>query len=145
MSILNNAIQSLANVGAFEKEVTIGEVTFVIRLLDNEQLMLADALVDVESYLKRSSGGERENLRVFNGMVERLRNMTRLAFIIKAVDGASVVTTKTRQEQLAEVEDFRDDLFKLDGVVIDRLNAAYNELLEERKAFFADPVEQAGK
>ena len=145
MSILNNVIQTLAANGTFEKEVKIGETVFVIRLLDNEQLMLADALVDVERFVKDMSGGERNDLRVFNGMVDRLRTLTRLAFIIKAVDGVSVVSAKTRKDQLEEIEDFRNDLFKLDGVVIDRLNSAYNQLLEERKAFFNDPVEQVGK
>lgn len=145
MSILNNVIQSLANVGTFEKEVTIGEVTFVIRLLDNEQMMLADSLVDVERYLKEAAGGERDDLRVFSGTVERLRTLTRLAFIIKAVDGVSVVTGNSRKEQLEQIEDFRDDLFRLDSVVIDRLNDAYNKLLEERRAFFKDPAELTGK
>lgn len=145
MSILNQVIQSLANVGTFEKEVTIGEVTFVIRLLDNEQMMLADSLVDVEGYLKEASGGDREDLRVFNGTVERLRTLTRLAFIIKAVNGVSVVKAGSRKEQIEEIEDFRNDLLRLDSVVIDRLNDSYNQLLDERRAFFKEPAELSGK
>lgn len=145
MSILKNVIASLANVGTFEKEVTIGDTKFVMRVLDNEQMLLADSLVDVDKYLEKSAGEKREDLRVFQSTIETLRSMTRLAFIIKAVDGVSVVSAQDRKEQIKEIEDFRDDLGRLDSMIIERLNNEYNELIKERREFFSSPAETAGK
>lgn len=145
MSILKSVIASLANVGSFEKEVTVGETKFVLRVLDNEQMLLADSLVDANKYLEKTAGEQRDDLRVFQSTIDTLRSITRLAFVIKAIDGVSVVKAQDRKEQIKEIEDFRDDIARLDPIIVNLLNDEYNQLVKERTEFFSKPAEITGK
>lgn len=145
MGIISNLLDTLGKSGTFEREVTVGEVTFTLRVLQPADALLADGITDVDAYIKAHEG-EGAALRSYATMVNRLNMVSRLAFIIHAVNGQPVADPEApRAERLRQLTEFRDDLLKLDVVVQERLNMEYNKLLEARAKFFEAPVENAKK
>lgn len=145
MGMMTQLLDTLGKTGTFEREVKVGEVTFTLRVLQPDDALLADGITDVDAYIKAHEG-EGAALRSYATMVNRLNNVSRLAFIVHAVNGQPVAEPgATRAERLRLVTEFRDDLLKLDVVVVERLNMEYNKLLEARAKFFEAPVENAKK
>ena len=143
MGILSKALETLGKTGTFRRDVHIGESVFTLQVMKPEDSILADALTDMEGYLKEQG---LEGFKSYATMVNRFNMVNRLAFIIYAVDGQPVVQPGVpRNVQMEQVIEFRNDLLKLDTVVQERLNMEYNKLLEERAKFFEAPVENASK
>ena len=141
-SLISDMISSLATTGTIETTVKVGDVTFELAVLDTSEAILADALVDPEEVHKRLAGKQAENLTVYNYSFETVRTATRMAIFIRAMNGEIPVNTEgTESEYIKSIQDFRYELLKLDGIIIDKINKKYNELVEERTKFFEEPAD----
>lgn len=143
---ISNMISSLATTGTFEDTVTVGDVTFEISVLDTNDSILADALSDVEEVHKRLAGEKSDALNVYNYSFETVRSATRMAIFIRSMNGEVPVKTEgTEAEYIKSIQEFRYELLRLDGVIMDKINQKYNKLLEARSKFFDTPEETLKK
>lgn len=146
MGIMTDIIKQLAQKGEFSTNVTVGDTTFVLGVLDNEESILADSLIDMDDLHERLAGKKGTELKSYTTTIDSVRTVTRLALIIRSVNGISPVNNEgTLEERITSIKDFRDDLLILDPAITDQLNVKYNELLQKRSDFFSDSTDIAKK
>lgn len=145
MGIMENIIRNLAQKGEFVREVNIEGTVFVLGVLDNDEMLLADGMIDMDE-LHKEIAGEGNTLNIYSPGIESYRSLTRLAIIIRTVDNIDPLSgANSLEERIEMLKEFRRDLRKLDPTIVKRLNDEYNQLIEDRTKFFEKPVDLAKK
>lgn len=144
MSLVKEALESLAQKGKLEHDCTILGIKFVLEPLSTEEQILADGIVDVESLKKKY--GATEDFNTYADTVGKYRTLAQLMFAVKKVNGASPVDLNASlQEQFKQRLEFRDELSNLSTTIIDELTINYRKLLNKQKDFFDNLEENVGK
>ena len=145
MGIMENIIRNLAQKGEFARDVDIDGTHFVLGVLDNDEMLLADGMIDMDE-LHKEIAGDANSLNVYSPGIESYRSLTRLAIIIRKIDNIDPLSgANSLEDRIEMLKEFRRDLRKLDPTIIKRLNDEYNELIEDRAKFFEKPVDTAKK
>ena len=145
MGIMENIIRNLAQKGEFARTVDIDGTVFVLGVLDNDEMLLADGMIDMDE-LHKEIAGDDNSLNIYSPGIESYRSLTRLAIIVRSIDNVDPLAgADTLKERIEMLKEFRRDLRKLDPTIVKRLNDEYNQLIEDRAKFFEKPVESAKK
>lgn len=143
MSLVREAIMSVARTGEIVHKFTIKDLTFVLRGLKSEEELLADGMVDPQR-LREKYGAT--NLLTLNDTLQKHRTLAMVALATKSVNGQSPVDTEsTLQEQYKQRLELRDELMELDSAMVDEIVKEYNKLALKRAQFFENVEENMEK
>lgn len=145
MSLVKDIVGSLIEKGDIIHETTIHGIKFEMRLLSNEEQILADGLVDMQ-HIRDKYKAEASFTTTFRDTVEKFRAVALVAFSIKSVNGKSPVDKSlSLEEQYKQRVEFRDELLGLPTPIQDKLASEYNQLLTKQTEFLNKAEEIAGK
>lgn len=144
MSLVKDAIKSLAAKGKVDSEFTILGTKFVMEALTMEEQLITDGFVDIDVMKKKYDTEDR--ISTYPDMIGKCRSMAMVTFAIKKVNNISPVDeTLSAAEQFKQRVELRDELMELGPAVIDQLIQKYNALAMKQKEFFADLEGNVGK
>lgn len=144
MSLVKDAIESLAKEGKITHEFTLRGIKFEMELLTTEELFLADALVNFKE-LKEKFGAD-DRFQVLGDSIGKQRSLSQMAYAVRKVNGKSPVDeTLPVEKQFEQRMEFREELSTLEGKMYDQIVGEYNKLIEKRNAMFEDLDENVKK
>lgn len=134
MSLVRDAILSVARDGEITHEFTIKELKFVLRGLKTEEAFLADGMVDTAK-LREKYGAT--NLLTLNDTIQKYRTIAMVALATKTVNGQPPVDkTLPLEQQYKQRLELRDELMELDSAMIDEIIREYNKLNLKQIKFY---------
>lgn len=126
MSLVKDAILSVARNGEITHEFSIKDLKFVLRTLKTEESFLADGMVDTAK-LREKYGAT--NLLTLNDTIQKYRTIAMVALATKTINGQSPIDTKADLEsQYKQRLELRDELMELDSAMVDEIIREYNKL-----------------
>lgn len=144
MSLLKEAIKSLAEKGVIEHYKTINGMRFDFRALTSEEQLIADSMVNTNS-LKKKYKAEDE-LTTYPDTISKYRNLSILCYAIKSVDGqVPVDENASLEDQFKKRIEFKNELATLSPAIIDELFKEYLTHNKKQRDFFNDLEENTGK
>jgi hypothetical protein len=143
MSLVREAILSVARNGEITHEFTVKELKFVLRTLSTEEQFIADGMVDT-ARLREKYGAD--NLITLNDTIQKHRTIAMVAMATKTVNGKSPVDTEsTLQEQYKQRTELRNELMELDSHLIDHIIREYTKLTSKQNDFYKNLDENMEK
>jgi hypothetical protein len=126
MSLVKDAILSVARKGEITHEFSIKDLKFVLRTLKTEESFLADGMVDTAK-LREKYGAT--NLLTLNDTIQKYRTIAMVALATKTINGQSPIDMKADLEtQYKQRLELRDELMELDSAMVDEIIREYNKL-----------------
>lgn len=143
MSLVKEAILSVAREGEITHEFTIKGLKFVIKALSTEEQILADGMVDT-SRIRSKYGAE--NLMTLSDTIQKYRTIAMIALATKTLNGTSPVDENASlEEQYKQRREFIDELMSLGSGFMDAIIKEYTQLGIKERNFYKDLEENIKK
>jgi hypothetical protein len=143
MSLVRDAIMSVAKEGEITHEFTVKGLKIVLRALKTEEQLLADGMVDSQSLKGKYGAGE---IMTLSDTITKYRSIGRVALAVKTVNGQSPVDTNAAlSKQFEQRKEFRDELMEMGSGAVDIMIREYNKLADKEQEFYKDIDENLGK
>lgn len=134
MSLVRDAILSVARSGEITHDFKIKELEFVLRGLKTEEAFLADGMVDTAK-LREKYGAT--NLLTLNDTIQKYRTIAMVSLATKTINGqAPIDKTLPLEQQYKQRLELRDELMELDSAMIDEIIREYNKLNLKQVKFY---------
>jgi hypothetical protein len=143
MSLVADAIKSVAEKGQITHECTIQGLKFVLRSLKTEENIIADGMVDTDKVSEKYGA---KNLITLNDTLNKYRTIAMISLATETVNGKPPVDSKVSlEDQFKQREEFRDELMGSGAAFVDALIREYNFLLVKEREFYVNINENLEK
>ena len=143
MSLVKDAIESIAREGEITHEFSVKGLDFVLRSLSTEEQLLADGMVNT-SRIREKYGAK--NLMTLSDTIQKYRTVAMIALSTKTLNGKEPVDSKaTLQEQYKQRTEFQDELMSLGSVFMDEIIREFNQLAIKERDFIKKLEENVEK
>lgn len=142
MSLVRDAIFSVAREGELTHDFTIKGLKFVIRTLKTEEQFLSDGMIDTQTLKNKYNA----DILTLNDTIAKYRSLGKVALSIKTINGQSPVdTNESLPIQFKQRLELRDELMELGSAAVDQMIKEYNKLLNKEQEFFGNLEDNLGK
>jgi hypothetical protein len=142
MSLVRDAILSIAKEGEITHEFSVKGLKFVLRSLKTEEQLLSDGMIDTQS-LKGKYGAD---ILTLADTIAKYRSIGKVALSVKTVNGQSPVDTKNSlAKQFEQRLELRDELMEMGSAAVDQMIREYNKLADKEAEFYQNIDENLGK
>lgn len=143
MSLVKDAILSVARKGEITHEFTVAGLTFVLRSLKTEEQFIADGMVD-SNRLKDKYGAS--NLLTLNDTIHKHRTIAMVSLATQTVNGKSPVDSEADlKTQYKQREELRNELMELNSSIIDEIIREFQTLTVKQNKFYENVEENMEK